>query len=104
MTNPCFNLGYNMTVSAESIFGTECIETPADYDPKQMITLKGSSDNGACSDVVQSIFDVTSCTKNCSFDGVYQPSVGPGDFLVHVYTHTDRQTYCIYRAYFAVIQ
>ncbi|XP_064801902.1 ectonucleoside triphosphate diphosphohydrolase 3-like isoform X1 [Oncorhynchus masou masou] len=82
VTNPCFNLGYNMTVSAESIFGTECIETPANYDPKQMITLKGSSDNGACRDVVQSIFDLT-CTKNCSFDRVYQPSVGPGDFLAY---------------------
>ncbi|XP_019896332.1 ectonucleoside triphosphate diphosphohydrolase 3 [Esox lucius] len=81
--NPCFGRGYNTTVAAESIFGTQCTELPTNYDPKQMITLVGSSDNVACRDVVHGIFDLTSCTDNCSFDGVYQPPVGSGDFLAY---------------------
>ncbi|KAL0984901.1 hypothetical protein UPYG_G00150200 [Umbra pygmaea] len=82
VVNPCFSLGYNMTVEAEFIFGTKCTEVPSNYDPKQKITLVGSSDSGACRDMVHSIFDLT-CKNNCSFDGVYQPPVGSGNFLAY---------------------
>ncbi|XP_056331309.1 ectonucleoside triphosphate diphosphohydrolase 3 [Danio aesculapii] len=84
--HPCFPTGYNTTMLAEEVFGSECTKNnvPSRYNPKRSITFFGQSNPEQCKALVRSIFDLTSCqgTENCSFDGVYQPPLS-GDFTAY---------------------
>ncbi|XP_039593412.1 ectonucleoside triphosphate diphosphohydrolase 3 [Polypterus senegalus] len=77
--NPCFPQNYVTTLSAKSIFGSQCTATyrTEDYNPNSRITFVGTGDPGLCRETVFSLFDFTSChgKQQCSFDGVYQPEV-----------------------------
>ncbi|XP_051574070.1 ectonucleoside triphosphate diphosphohydrolase 3-like isoform X1 [Myxocyprinus asiaticus] len=84
--NPCYPAGYNITMPAEEIFGSECTKSkaPPKYSPQQNIAFFGYSDPEQCKVLVRSIFDLTSCrgAENCSFEGVYQPPVS-GEFMAY---------------------
>ncbi|CAM4697729.1 hypothetical protein PO909_008968 [Leuciscus waleckii] len=84
--HPCYPSGYNISMPAEDIFGSECTnkDAPLRYSPKQNITFFGQSNPEQCKVLVRSIFDLTSCqgAENCSFDGVYQPNLS-GDFMAY---------------------
>ncbi|XP_055066560.2 ectonucleoside triphosphate diphosphohydrolase 3 [Misgurnus anguillicaudatus] len=84
--NPCYPAGYNVTMPAEDVFGSECTKSqiPAKYTPKREITFFGQSNAEQCKALVRSIFDLTSCqgAENCSFAGVYQPPLS-GDFMAY---------------------
>ncbi|TRY55972.1 hypothetical protein DNTS_018855 [Danionella cerebrum] len=84
--HPCFPSGYNISIPAEEVFGSECTKNnlPAGYMTKQPIVFTGQSNPEKCKTLVKSIFDFTSCqsTENCSFDGVYQPPLS-GDFTAY---------------------
>lgn len=85
--HPCFPTGYNTSMLAEEVFGSECTKNnaPSRYNPKRSITFFGQSNPEQCKAFVRSIFDLASCqgTENCSFDGVYQPPLS-GDFTVGI--------------------
>jgi len=87
--HPCYPSGYNISMLAEDIFGSECTnkDIPLWYSPKKTITFFGQSKPGQCKDLVRGIFDLTSCqgAENCSFDGVYQPTLS-GDFMVGIFS------------------
>ncbi|KAI7806954.1 ectonucleoside triphosphate diphosphohydrolase 3 [Triplophysa rosa] len=84
--NPCYPAGYNITMLAEEIFGSECTKNQitSKYTPTRQITFYGQSNPEQCKVLVRSIFDLTSCQEgeNCSFDGVSQPQLG-GDFMAY---------------------
>ncbi len=87
LKHPCYPSGYNITMLAEEVFGSECTKNdlPTKYSPKPYIAFFGQSNPEQCKSLVRSIFDLTSCqgTENCSFDGVYQPPLS-GDFMVGI--------------------
>ncbi|XP_012684150.2 ectonucleoside triphosphate diphosphohydrolase 3 [Clupea harengus] len=77
--NPCYPLGFNITMREDFIFGSECTRKlrVADYNPERNITIFGGGDAAECRKAVRHIFDLSSChgSQNCSFNGVYQPPV-----------------------------
>ncbi|KAA0702959.1 Ectonucleoside triphosphate diphosphohydrolase 3 [Triplophysa tibetana] len=84
--NPCYPAGYNITMTAEDIFGSECTKNQitSKYTPTRNITFYGQSNAEQCKLLVRSIFNLTSCQEgeNCSFDGVSQPQLS-GDFMAY---------------------
>ncbi|XP_016088227.1 ectonucleoside triphosphate diphosphohydrolase 3-like [Sinocyclocheilus grahami] len=86
LKHPCYPSGYNISMLAEEVFGSECTKNdlPTKYSPKRYITFFGQSNPEHCKFLLRSIFDLTSCqgTENCSFDGVYQPPLS-GDFMAY---------------------
>ncbi|XP_060778028.1 ectonucleoside triphosphate diphosphohydrolase 3 [Neoarius graeffei] len=86
INHPCYPLGYNITMSKDDIFGSECTKNaiPAGYSSGKTFTFFGQSDPAKCKTVVRKIFDLKSCQKkeHCSFNGVYQPPV-TGDFMAY---------------------
>lgn len=82
IVNPCYPVGYNITMSASSIYDTECTEKPQGYKPDQPFFMVGVNDSDKCESIVKSIFDFEACSSfQCSFNGVEQPAV-TGDFMV----------------------
>ncbi|XP_016423169.1 ectonucleoside triphosphate diphosphohydrolase 3-like [Sinocyclocheilus rhinocerous] len=83
---PCYPSGYNISMLVEEVFGSECTKNdlPMQYSPKRYITFFGQSNPEQCKVLVRSIFDLMSCrgAENCSFDGVFQPSLS-GDFMAY---------------------
>ncbi|KAK2903382.1 hypothetical protein Q8A67_008095 [Cirrhinus molitorella] len=84
--HPCYPSGYNISMIAEDVFGSECTKNdrPREYSLKRYITFFGQSNPQQCKALVSSIFDLKSCQRaeNCSFDGVYQPPLS-GDFVAY---------------------
>ncbi|XP_076844507.1 ectonucleoside triphosphate diphosphohydrolase 3 isoform X2 [Brachyhypopomus gauderio] len=92
INHPCYPAGYNITMRASDVFGSECTKSkaPAQYGPEKNITFLGQSDPAMCKHLVRRIFDLKSCQgkENCSFEGVYQPPV-TGDFTAYAgFYHT----------------
>uniref|UniRef100_A0A3B5MDI2 Ectonucleoside triphosphate diphosphohydrolase 3 n=1 Tax=Xiphophorus couchianus TaxID=32473 RepID=A0A3B5MDI2_9TELE len=80
--NPCYPRGFNITTKASSIYDTECIPKPKNYNSGQEFYMVGGSDSEKCGQIVKSIFNFQNCpSKQCSFNGVEQPPV-TGDFMV----------------------
>ncbi|XP_054639118.1 ectonucleoside triphosphate diphosphohydrolase 3 [Dunckerocampus dactyliophorus] len=83
ITNPCYPVGFNMTMKASSIYDTECTKIPKNYSLNQDYFMVGSGDSDQCRRVVESIFDFSPCSSaHCSFNGVEQPPV-TGEFLAY---------------------
>uniref|UniRef100_A0A8C1TCN3 Ectonucleoside triphosphate diphosphohydrolase 3 n=1 Tax=Cyprinus carpio TaxID=7962 RepID=A0A8C1TCN3_CYPCA len=86
LKHPCYPSGYNTSMLAEDVFGSECTKNdlPSKYSPKRSITFLGQSNPEQCKFLVRSIFDLASCqgSENCSFEGVYQPPLN-GDFMAY---------------------
>ncbi|XP_062254448.1 ectonucleoside triphosphate diphosphohydrolase 3 [Platichthys flesus] len=81
--NPCYPEGFNITVKASSIYETQCIEKPANYNPDQDLFMVGAPNSDKCGSLVKSIFDFKTCSSaNCSFNGVEQPPV-TGEFMAY---------------------
>ncbi|XP_068180843.1 ectonucleoside triphosphate diphosphohydrolase 3 [Antennarius striatus] len=77
--NSCFPVGYNATITASSVYDTECTKKPKDYKPDQELFIVGDGDSDKCRDIVESIFDFKTCSSpQCSFNGVEQPPVTGG--------------------------
>uniref|UniRef100_A0A3B5MBQ4 Ectonucleoside triphosphate diphosphohydrolase 3 n=1 Tax=Xiphophorus couchianus TaxID=32473 RepID=A0A3B5MBQ4_9TELE len=102
--NPCYPRGFNITTKASSIYDTECIPKPKNYNSGQEFYMVGGSDSEKCGQIVKSIFNFQNCpSKQCSFNGVEQPPV-TGDFMVtlvdtlkvqkHWISDTYLKTYC----------
>ncbi|KAK1795128.1 hypothetical protein P4O66_010308 [Electrophorus voltai] len=92
INHPCYPAGYNITMKASDVFGSECTKSqaPAQNGPERNITFVGQSDPAMCKRLVRRIFDLNSChgKENCSFEGVYQPPV-TGDFMAYAgFYHT----------------
>lgn len=80
--NPCYPVGFNITVKASSIYDTECTKKPKSYNPDQEFFMVGVGNSDMCERIVKSIFDFRTCSSShCSFNGVEQPPVS-GDFMV----------------------
>uniref|UniRef100_A0A3B5MDR8 Ectonucleoside triphosphate diphosphohydrolase 3 n=1 Tax=Xiphophorus couchianus TaxID=32473 RepID=A0A3B5MDR8_9TELE len=81
--NPCYPRGFNITTKASSIYDTECIPKPKNYNSGQEFYMVGGSDSEKCGQIVKSIFNFQNCpSKQCSFNGVEQPPV-TGDFMAY---------------------
>ncbi|XP_070768091.1 ectonucleoside triphosphate diphosphohydrolase 3 [Enoplosus armatus] len=81
--NPCYPEGYNFTMTASSIYDTECTQRPKGYNPDQELFMLGTGDSDKCGSIVKSIFDFKTCSSSqCSFNGVEQPPV-TGDFMAY---------------------
>uniref|UniRef100_A0A8C5DQI9 Ectonucleoside triphosphate diphosphohydrolase 3-like n=1 Tax=Gouania willdenowi TaxID=441366 RepID=A0A8C5DQI9_GOUWI len=81
--NPCYPIGFNITMKASMIYNTECIKKPPNYDPDQELFFVGSANSEACGNIVRSIFDFETCSSSqCSFNGVEQPPV-TGAFMAY---------------------
>lgn len=95
--HPCYPVGFNMTVTEEFIFGSECTKElrSAGYSPQRNMTIIGAGDAAECRKAVRRIFDLNSCdSQNCSFNGVYQPPVS-GQFMVGLQCHIVSKYQCI---------
>ena len=80
--NPCYPKGYNVTLSASSIYDTQCTKIPNDYKPDQQLFFVGTGNSDMCLSMVKRIFDFQTCSSTqCSFNGVEQPPV-TGEFMV----------------------
>lgn len=80
--NPCYPSNFNISITASSVYDTECTKKPENYNPKQEYFMVGSGDSDKCESLVKSLFDFKTCTSpQCSFNGVEQPPV-TGNFLV----------------------
>lgn len=80
--NPCYPSNFNITITASSIYDTECTVKPNNYNPEQKYFMVGSGDSDKCERLVKPLFDFQTCTSpQCSFNGVEQPPV-TGNFLV----------------------
>uniref|UniRef100_A0A3P9P712 Ectonucleoside triphosphate diphosphohydrolase 3 n=1 Tax=Poecilia reticulata TaxID=8081 RepID=A0A3P9P712_POERE len=81
--NPCYPKGFNTTIKASSIYDTECIPKPKNYNSGQEFYMVGGSDSEKCGEIVKSIFNFQNCSsKQCSFNGVEQPPV-TGHFMAY---------------------
>ncbi|XP_041963452.1 ectonucleoside triphosphate diphosphohydrolase 3 isoform X2 [Alosa sapidissima] len=84
--NPCYPVGFNITMTEEFIFGSECTKDLriSNYSPERNITIFGGGDAAECRNAVRQIFNLSSCdgSQNCSFNGVYQPPVS-GQFMAY---------------------
>ncbi|XP_061408866.1 ectonucleoside triphosphate diphosphohydrolase 2-like [Lethenteron reissneri] len=81
--NPCYPTLYSVAYNLSSIYDSPCTsdERPANYDPNQSVTFRGTADPAACNNTISSIFNFSACSSpNCTFDGVWQPPV-QGQFL-----------------------
>ncbi|XP_051262809.1 ectonucleoside triphosphate diphosphohydrolase 3 [Dicentrarchus labrax] len=83
IANPCYPEGFNITITASSIYDTECTKKPEGYSPDQKFFMVGTADSEMCRSIVKSIFDFKTCSSShCSFNGVEQPPV-TGDFKAY---------------------
>ncbi|KAM5158024.1 ectonucleoside triphosphate diphosphohydrolase 3 [Mantella aurantiaca] len=77
--NPCYPRNYKVNLTMNHIFGSLCSAKfrPANYNPDQFVRFKGTGDPGQCLQRVTTLFNFTAChgEHDCSFDGIYQPSV-----------------------------
>ncbi|XP_042346574.1 ectonucleoside triphosphate diphosphohydrolase 3 [Plectropomus leopardus] len=81
--NPCYAEGYNYTMTAASIYDTECTKKPKNYNPDEQLFMVGNGDSAKCKSIVKSIFDFKTCSSSqCSFNGVEQPPV-TGEFMAY---------------------
>ncbi|KAL3060562.1 hypothetical protein OYC64_015003 [Pagothenia borchgrevinki] len=81
--NPCYPKGYNVTLSASSIYDTQCTKIPNDYKPDQQLFFVGTGNSDMCLSMVKRIFDFQTCSSTqCSFNGVEQPPV-TGEFMAY---------------------
>ncbi|KAM3873455.1 ectonucleoside triphosphate diphosphohydrolase 3 [Diretmus argenteus] len=81
--NPCYPEGFNTTMKASQIYETQCIKQPRNYNPDQEIFMVGIPDSDKCGRIVQSVFDLETCSGgNCSFNGVQQPPV-TGEYMAY---------------------
>ncbi|XP_076594067.1 ectonucleoside triphosphate diphosphohydrolase 3 [Chaetodon auriga] len=81
--NPCYPEGFNITMTASSIYDSECTKKPKGFDPDQELFMVGGADSDKCRSIVRSIFDFKTCSSpQCSFNGVEQPPV-TGDFMAY---------------------
>ncbi|XP_014343043.1 ectonucleoside triphosphate diphosphohydrolase 3 [Latimeria chalumnae] len=82
--NPCYPRGYHVSFMMGNIFQSLCTESqrPEKYNPEQTVTFVGTGDPAVCKEKVSLVFNFPSCDRkeNCSFDGVYQPSIN-GKFV-----------------------
>ncbi|CAJ0927875.1 unnamed protein product [Ranitomeya imitator] len=80
--NPCYPQNYMVNLTMNHIFGSLCSASfqPANYNPEQLISFKGTGEPDQCMERVATLFDFAAChgKQDCSFDGVYQPKVKGG--------------------------
>uniref|UniRef100_S4RD95 Ectonucleoside triphosphate diphosphohydrolase 2 n=1 Tax=Petromyzon marinus TaxID=7757 RepID=S4RD95_PETMA len=82
--NPCYPTLYSVAYNLSFIYDSPCTSDarPANYDPNQSVTFRGTANPAECSNTISSIFNFSACSSpNCTFDGVWQPPVR-GQFLV----------------------
>lgn len=65
------------------IFQSPCPTKPEPYLPDSRVTFTGSGSPAQCESLIKTLFNCSACAgkPECSFDGVYQPSVH-GNFFV----------------------
>lgn len=83
--NPCMNKGTNMTKPASFVWLAPCSKIPSfdifPLDNKTTYAFIGNGSAEVCEDHVKELFNDTSCKYgNCTFDGVFQPSL-KGHFI-----------------------
>ncbi|XP_073534156.1 ectonucleoside triphosphate diphosphohydrolase 3 [Phyllobates terribilis] len=80
--NPCYPQNYKVDLTMNHIFGSLCSASfqPANYNPEQLISFKGTGEPVQCMERVATLFNFAAChgKQDCSFDGVYQPKVKGG--------------------------
>uniref|UniRef100_S4RR44 Uncharacterized protein n=1 Tax=Petromyzon marinus TaxID=7757 RepID=S4RR44_PETMA len=83
VNNPCYPTLYSVAYNLSFIYDSPCTSDarPANYDPNQSVTFRGTANPAECSNTISSIFNFSACSSpNCTFDGVWQPPVR-GHFL-----------------------
>ncbi|XP_072317545.1 ectonucleoside triphosphate diphosphohydrolase 3 [Eucyclogobius newberryi] len=74
--NPCYPIGFNITMKASDLYNTPCTKIPEKYSPDQEFFFVGDGNSEECKKFVRMIFDFDTCNADqCSFNGVEQPPV-----------------------------
>uniref|UniRef100_W5LY25 Ectonucleoside triphosphate diphosphohydrolase 8 n=1 Tax=Lepisosteus oculatus TaxID=7918 RepID=W5LY25_LEPOC len=90
VTHPCYNSGYNLSLTMGELFDSPCVTKPSDFNAVTPVTFRGSGSPMECQDLVKTIFNLTGCpsASSCGFNGIYQPPISGQFFAFSSYFYT----------------
>nr|XP_046241607.1 ectonucleoside triphosphate diphosphohydrolase 2-like [Scatophagus argus] len=84
ISHPCYPSQFKISIKlGDDVFDSPCTKSyrPTQFDPQMSISVVGTGNYQNCLDIVKNMFSFNNCSySNCSFDGVFQPSLR-GNFM-----------------------